>query len=60
MSASLRIDILTLFPDMFANVFDHGVIGRALVNGIVELGFHDIRDHAHDRHRTVDDSTSRQ
>jgi tRNA (guanine37-N1)-methyltransferase len=56
-SASLRIDILTLFPDMFANVFDHGVIGRALVNGIVELGFHDIRDHAHDRHRTVDDST---
>ncbi len=55
MSAGMRIDILTLFPEMFANVFDHGVMGRARERGIVDLGFHDIRDHAHDRHRTVDD-----
>ena len=55
MSARLRIDILTLFPDMFTGVFDHGVIGRARTSGIVEMGIYDIRDHAHDRHRTVDD-----
>ncbi len=55
MSARLRVDILTLFPEMFASVFDHGVIGRARERGIVEVGIHDIRDYAHDRHRTVDD-----
>ena len=55
MGTALRIDILTLFPDMFASVFDHGVIGRALEKGIVELEIHNIRDRARDRHRTVDD-----
>ena len=40
---------------MFESPFDEGIIGRALENGLVELNLVDIRDSAHDRHRTVDD-----
>jgi tRNA (guanine37-N1)-methyltransferase len=55
LAARLQIDILTLFPDMFAEVFDLGVLGRAREAGIVEIGTHDIREFTHDRHRTADD-----
>lgn len=55
MATQLHIDLLTLFPTMFAGVFDQGVIGRAREAGIVEIELHDIREHSHDRHRTVDD-----
>jgi len=41
---------------MFGPVFGQGVIGRALERGIVELHAHDLRAHAHDRHRQVDDA----
>ena len=40
---------------MFESPFDEGIIGRALEKGLVELNLVDIRDSAHDRHRTVDD-----
>jgi tRNA (guanine37-N1)-methyltransferase len=51
----VRFDIITLFPGLFAGVFDHGVIRRARANGLVEIALHDLRSFAHDRHRTVDD-----
>ncbi len=52
----LRIDILTLFPGMFAGPFDESIINRARGTGIVEIGIHDIRDWTTDRHRTADDT----
>ncbi len=51
----MQIDILTLFPEMFQDVFDSGVIGRAVEQGLVGIGLHNFRDQAHDKHHTVDD-----
>jgi tRNA (guanine37-N1)-methyltransferase len=51
----LRFDVVTIFPAMFAPVFDQGVVGRAIEKGLIELLAHDLRDHTHDRHRQVDD-----
>ena len=51
----MRFDVVTIFPAMFAPVFQQGVVGRALERGLVELHTHDLRDHTHDRHRQVDD-----
>ena len=51
----MRFDVVTIFPGMFAQVFDQGVVGRAIERGLIELHAHDLRDHTHDRHRQVDD-----
>lgn len=51
----MRIDILTLFPDMFQGPFDESIVGRAAAGGVVEICIHNIRDFTNDRHRTVDD-----
>jgi len=51
----LRIDILTLFPEMFSGPFDHSIIKRAKEQGIVGIVIHNIRDYTHDKHRIVDD-----
>lgn len=51
----MRIDIVTLFPPMFDAVSAYGITGRAVEQGIVEVGLWNPRDYAHDRHRTVDD-----
>lgn len=51
----MRFDVVTIFPAMFASVFQQGVVGRALERGLIELHAHDLRDHTHDRHRQVDD-----
>ena len=51
----MRIDVLTLFPGMFAGPLDESIIKRARAKGILELGIHNLRDWTHDRHRTVDD-----
>lgn len=51
----MRFDVITIFPAMFAPVFEQGVIGRAVDRGLVELRAHDLREHTHDRHRQVDD-----
>jgi tRNA (guanine37-N1)-methyltransferase len=52
----MRIDILTLFPGMFAGPLGESIVGRAVESGQVQLYLHNIRDWAHDRHRTVDDA----
>jgi tRNA (guanine37-N1)-methyltransferase len=51
----MKIDVLTLFPAMFAGPLDESIIKRARESGRLELGLHNLRDYAHDRHRTVDD-----
>lgn len=51
----MKIDVLTLFPGMFAGPLDESIIKRARERGILELGIHNLRDWAHDRHKTVDD-----
>ena len=51
----MRIDIVSIFPEFFG-VLDISLLGKAREKGLIELGVHDLRDFAHDRHRTVDDT----
>ena len=51
----LKIDVLTIFPEFFASVFDFGIIRRAKLAEIVEINVHDIREYAVDKHKMVDD-----
>ncbi len=51
----MRFDIVTLFPDMVRDSASHGVTGRAIERGIVDLSVWDPRDFTQDRYRTVDD-----
>ena len=51
----MRIDLITVFPDMIAQVVEFGVIGRAKEKGLLEIVTHDLRDFTKDRHRSVDD-----
>ena len=53
----MRFHVLTLFPEMFSGPFDHGIAARARNNGAIGISLVNIRDHARDRHRTVDDYT---
>ncbi len=51
----MRFEIVTIFPGFFAGIFENGIVRRALAEGLVEVGVHDLRTFTHDRHRTVDD-----
>jgi tRNA (guanine37-N1)-methyltransferase len=51
----MKIDVLTLFPAMFAGPLDESIIKRARQRGILDLKIHDLRDWTHDQRRTVDD-----
>lgn len=51
----MKIDVLTIFPEFFEQVFDFGIIRRAKLAGIVEINVHDIRSYAVDKHKMVDD-----
>lgn len=53
----MRIDILTLFPDMCNKVMSESIIGRAQKNGIIDIRCHQIRDYTYDKHKRVDDTT---
>jgi tRNA (guanine37-N1)-methyltransferase len=52
---AMKIDVLTLFPGMFAGPLDESIIARARRTGLLHLGIHNLRDFTHDRHKTVDD-----
>ena len=52
----MRIDIITLFPEMCQAVLSESIIGRAVKSGAIELCFHQLRDYAFDKHRRVDDT----
>jgi tRNA (guanine37-N1)-methyltransferase len=51
----VKIDVLTLFPEMLAGPLAVSMVKRARRAGLVRIDVHDIRDFARDRHRTVDD-----
>jgi len=51
----MKIDVLTLFPAMFAGPLDESIIMRARKKGLLDLKIHQLRDWTHDRHKTVDD-----
>ena len=51
----MRIDILTIFPNMFRGPFDESIVKRAVDSDLVSIHLHDIRRWAKDRHKTVDD-----
>jgi tRNA (guanine37-N1)-methyltransferase len=51
----MQIALVSLFPEMFAAVADHGVTGRAVKQGLVALSHTNPRDFTVDKHRTVDD-----
>ena len=55
----MRIDILTLFPEMCCEVLRESVIGRARERGCVEINCRNIRDYTLDKHNRVDDSPER-
>jgi tRNA (guanine37-N1)-methyltransferase len=51
----MKIDVLTLFPAMFAGPLDESIVQRARKSGALELKIRNLRDYTHDRHKTVDD-----
>jgi tRNA (guanine37-N1)-methyltransferase len=51
----MRIDILTLFPEIFPAVLNASILGRALETGVASVHLHNIRDWATDKHQVVDD-----
>jgi len=51
----VRIDILTLFPEMFGGAFDASIVARAREQGLVEIALHNIRNWTSDKHHQVDD-----
>lgn len=53
----MRIDIMTLFPEMCGRVLDESIIGRSREAGLVEINCVNIRDFSTDKHRRVDDTT---
>lgn len=53
----MRIDFITLFPEMCQAVMSESVIGRAQKSGAIEVNCHQLRDFAFDKHKRVDDTT---
>ncbi len=51
----MRIDVLTIFPQMFDVPFSFGIFKRAIEQDLVSINVHNIRDYTHDKHHTVDD-----
>jgi len=51
----MKLDVITLFPELVKQVIEYGVVGRAANQGLVQLNCWNPRDYTDDRHRTVDD-----
>lgn len=51
----LSVKVVTLFPELFREAFETSILGRAAADELVEYSVVNLRDYAHDRHRTVDD-----
>jgi len=52
----VRVDVLSLFPEMVQEALGHSIPGRAQADGHLEVGLHDIREYTQDKHRNVDDT----
>src|SRR5476649_3008040 len=53
--ASLRVEVISLFPEMFSAISDYGITSRAVKQGLLQLTCWNPRDYTTDRHHTVDD-----
>ena len=51
----MRIEVLTIFPELFEPFLSTSLVGRARERGLLEVAVHDLRDYTEDRHRSVDD-----
>lgn len=51
----MRIAVITIFPELFGEFLRTSLVGRAIEKGLLQVDVHDLRDHAMDRHRSVDD-----
>ena len=51
----MRFDVLTLFPEMFGDYLGESLFHQAIVEGLISVGLHNMRDWTHDRHNTMDD-----
>ncbi len=51
----MRIDIITIFPEMFEGPFNHSIIKRAKEKKLVEIHFHNLREYSTNKHKSVDD-----
>lgn len=51
----MRIDIITIFPEMFQGPFSESIIKRSIQKGLAEIHLHQLRDYARDKHQKVDD-----
>lgn len=51
----MRIDILTILPELLEGPFSHSILKRAQTKGVVEIHIHNIRDYSTDKHKSVDD-----
>jgi tRNA (guanine37-N1)-methyltransferase len=51
----MRIDVVTIFPELVEVPLRTSIVGRAVDSGVVDVGIHDLREHGLGRHRTVDD-----
>ena len=51
----MRIDIITIFPEMFEGPFSESIIKRAQQKQRIEINLHQLRDYATDKHKKVDD-----
>jgi tRNA (guanine37-N1)-methyltransferase len=52
----MRIDVISIFPRLFDGWLSESLVGAAGEQGLVDLRVHDLREHTHDRHRSVDDA----
>lgn len=52
----MKFDVLTLFPGMFFSPLDDSILKRAINEGLIDVGLHNIRDYAKDKHHTVDNT----
>jgi tRNA (guanine37-N1)-methyltransferase len=51
----VTFDVITIFPEFFSSILEHGLLKRGSAGGQAEIRIHDLRDFTDDRHRTVDD-----
>ncbi len=51
----MTFDVVTIFPDFFRSILEHGLLKRAMASGRATIRLHDLREFSDDRHRTVDD-----
>jgi tRNA (guanine37-N1)-methyltransferase len=51
----MTFDLITIFPEFFDSILEHGLLKRAVASGHATIRLHDLRDYANNRHRTVDD-----